>query len=664
MSEQSALFELNNKHLIGKIVTSTVSSGRIADISLPSDDRFGNMLVLSASDFAGREDMAIMDETFPIFAREEVCFLGQPILAVFGYEAEDVDLYCDQVKVTYQDMGDKEAESQVYGEPFIWNHGVCDDYFTENAKVFKSNFEAVPYRKQMLGDQRFFSVFKDGHMHIRFASQWPIHVRKSVSAALGIPMKDVVLYPQPYHAPYDQLIILPSLMSCICAMAALQSGELVELSFPLESWQPQVKIEHETAYTEEGDLLADKANCTIDLGAFPIFTEEVKHNLLAGLVAMYPMKAAEVTITVIRSQNPPASFFGDLGYSMALAGTENHFTSLAISLGMQPGIWKSERAKSRDPKAPVICESIKEGSDYDKLEKSLNSVMEKSWYSRKYAANTQKTLHMRKMNPVVGYSRGIGIACGDGVMGFSQQFNASANYKLSVTLLEEDQLIVNVGMNCDKSMIRIWKQTIKRYLDIPEDNISFTDVNDPAILDMGPSALSRKIGIVSALLMKACSEIARKKEFSRLPISVTATYEADFTDPFYFSSCIGSVAVELHIDTVLLAPVIDNIWADFHLGRVFDMDRLLSKARHTITSVLSDICPRTSSKCNIDISIEQDSKITTSSLTAALRALTTAALMSALSQALGHTIRRIPVTSDDILGIAKKTTYGAKEGEK
>ena len=148
--------------------------------------------------------------------------------------------------------------------------------------------------------------------------------------------------------------------------------------------------------------------------------------------------------------------------------------------------------------------------------------------------------------------------------------------------------------------------------------------------------------------------MARKLRFSRLPISITAENEAELTDPFYYSAGIGAVAIDLHIDTVMLSPIIDNIWVNFHLGHIFDMDRLLNKARHTITAVLSDICPRSTAKCNIDIKIDQDGSFSSSSLTAGLRGLTTAALTAALSQALGHTIRRIPVTSDDILGIANK----------
>jgi CO/xanthine dehydrogenase Mo-binding subunit len=447
-------------------------------------------------------------------------------------------------------------------------------------------------------------------------------------------------------------------------MASRISGELVQLSSPMVSWQPRMLIEHETAYMQDGTLLADRANCSVDMGAFPFFSSEVYHNVLAGLVPTYPLKAAEVCIITNRSSAPPSNFFGDLGFSMAQAGTESHFSQLAASIGMQPGVWKLGRISEIGPAGLPLCESVKQGADYDKLEKSAKEVIESSWYSRKYAANSQKHLIPVRMNPAINYSRGIGFACGESIMGFSQQFNASANYSITITMNENETLSVNTGIQADRTMTAIWKETIRKFIDIPDEDIIFVDINDPDILDLGPSALSRKIGIVSALLIKACSELARKLRFSRLPISVTAENEAELTDPFYYSSGIGAVAIDLHIDTVMLSPIIDNVWVNFHLSHVFDMDRLLNKARHTITAVLSDICPRSTAKCNIDIKIDQDGSFTASSLTAGLRGLTTAALVGALSQALGHTIHRIPVTSDDILGIAILQHQNSEGGEK
>ena len=657
MSEQSELFDLTKKHLIGKLVTATVSSGKIADISMPSENQFRHMLVLSAADFEHCGGIEVMDEEFPFFARDEVFYKGQPVLAVFGYDSEDVDLFCKQVKVSYQITPDSEnSDGKQYGNPFAWSYGNTDEYFTSKAKTFKSTFEVFPFSNSMLGDLRVFVVEKEDKYHVRLASQWPIHVRKSVAKALGIDLDDVAIYPQSYYSPYDQLVLEPSILACIAAMAAQQSGELVQISAPMVSWQPRMKIEHETAFLEDGTLLADKANCTVDLGAYPFFSAEVCSNVLAGLVPVYPMNAADISIQITRSSTAPASFFGDLGYSMALAGTENHFSQLASSLGIQPGLWRQSRIKDIGKGGNPLCESVKQGSDFDKLSKSIKEVLDKSWYSRKFAANAQKRMQGLRMNPMINYSRGIGIGCGQSIFGFSQQFNSNAKYSLTVTLNEDNTIRVNTGMTADKSMLGIWKDTVRKFLEVRAEDIFFTDINDSDIRDLGPSTLSRKMGIVSALLVQACSEIARKRQFSRLPITVSTQYEAELTDPFYFSSSIGTVAMDLHIDTVMLSPIIDNIWVNFHLGHVFDMEKLLNKARHTITAVLADICPRSSAKCNIDIKISQDGSFVASSMTSGLRGLTTAALISALSQALGHTIRKIPVTSDDILAIANKNT--------
>ena len=665
MPEQSDLFDLTKKHLIGRLVTSTVSNARIADISMPGESQFRHMLVLSASDFGNHNGIRIMDEELPFFAREEVCYKGQPVLAVFGYDSEDIELFCKQVKVSYQIKPDSEDPApEQYGSPFIWSYGNTDEYFNSGARTFRSTFEITPFSNSMLGDQRLFVVQKEGKFNIRLSSQWPIHVRKSVAEALECDIEDVVVHNQPYYAPYDQLVVFPSILACIACMASRISGELVQLSSPMVSWQPRMLIEHETAYMQDGTLLADRANCSVDMGAFPFFSSEVYHNVLAGLVPTYPLKAAEVCILTNRSSAPPSNFFGDLGFSMALAGTESHFSQLAASIGMQPGVWKLGRISEIGAAGLPLCESVKQGADYDKLEKSAKEVIESSWYSRKYAANSQKHLIPVRMNPAINYSRGIGFACGESIMGFSQQFNASAKYSITITMNENETLSVNTGIQADRSMTSIWKETIRKFIDIPDEDIKFVDINDPDILDIGPSALSRKIGIVSALLIKACSELARKLRFSRLPISVTAENEAELSDPFYYSSGIGAVAIDLHIDTVMLSPIIDNVWVNFHLSHVFDMERLLNKARHTITAVLSDICPRSTAKCNIDIKIDQDGSFTASSLTAGLRGLTTAALVGALSQALGHTIHRIPVTSDDILGIAVLQHQNTEGGEK
>lgn len=422
---------------------------------------------------------------------------------------------------------------------------------------------------------------------------------------------------------------------------------------PLVSFQPGLNFKLETVVSHEEGLVAGRYNCTVDMGAFPVFTQEVFNNILAGLVPIYPMKALDVKVTITKSATPPANFFGDLGFAMAQAVGETHFTRVALALDQQPGLWRLELLKKCGANGPQISEKVRQSVGFGNLAKTLENVITASWYPRKSAANTQKNLSGIKVNPLVDYSKGIGIATGEGIMGFSQEFNVAMQYSLAVTLTEDHQVMVNTGMQAGKDMLFIWKQTIKQYLDVPDDNITFLDINDPQIIDIGPNVLSRKIGIVTRLLIQACSEIARKKEFSRLPISVTATSKPDDSYSYYQSSCFGSVAIELHVDTVTLTPVIDKVWARFQMGHVFDKQKLINKARLAIFTVISEVLPNSSWEFNIDLQVEESADYKQSSITAAIRGLTAAALIGALSQALGHNVKFLPIKETDILTLLK-----------
>lgn len=654
MPEQSELFAVNRKHLVGKLVTATVSNGVIAGIELPEGGASSDLVVIGAKDFGECNFIDVMGEIVPIFAKDEVSYKGQPVLAVFGTVSEDVELFCNAVKVSYQITPDSESSApQVFGEPFNWSYGNTDEYFVQGSKTLKTTFSVGSHSCNMLGDQKIFAVMDEGVVKLQMETQWPVHVRRSVANVLGLPFEDVHIDVQPYFASFDQLIMMPSLLSCIAAKAASMTGELVRLYAPLVSWQPKMDFEFRTAVLQDGGCAAGRYKCTIDMGAFPIFSKEVCYNILAGIVPVYPMKALDVTVTIMKSCTPPANFFGDLGYSMSLAAVENHFTQLALAYGQQPGLWKLEQVKECGHKGTPMSECVRESSGFDNLAKTLDDVVSSSWYSRKYAANAQKALFTERMNPLVNYSRGIGIATGEGIMGFSQQYNALVRYSLSVTLTQDERVVVNTGMQAGKNMMAVWKQAIRQFLDVDEDSIVFKSVNDADIIDIGPDVLSRRIGIVTRLLIKACSEISKKKAFSRLPITVTAYSEADLSDPYYFSSCFGTVAVELHLDTVSLSPVIDKVWARFHMGHVFDVQKLVNKARLSIFSVISEVLPNWSGDLNIDLEVSQDSDYTPSSVTAAVRGLTMAALISAVSQAIGRYVNAVPITESSILALLK-----------
>ncbi len=654
MPEQSELLELNRKYLVGKLITSTVAKGHIANIELPPVEKYSNISIVTAEDLGLFNFVQVMDEKVPILATEEISYKGQPVMAVFGPEEEVVELYCKDVKVSYQIAPESEVLTpQVYGQPFEWSFGDTNEYFVPHSKIVKTTFFVKAHENALLGDQRIFASLQKGVMNIQLETQWPVNVKRSVAQVLGFPLEKVKVQAQPNVASYDQFILRPTIFSCIAAVAAVKTKSAVQMCAPLVSYQPALSYKLETVVSHEEGCVAGRFNCTVDMGAFPIFTQEVFHNVLAGIAPVYPMKALDVKVTILKSPTAPANFFGDLGFAMSQAAVENHFTQAAQALGLQPGLWRLDMLKACGNKGPSLSEKVRKSKGFDNLSKTLDEIINISWYARNSAANTQKKLYGNKVNPLVNYSKGIGIACGEGIMGFSQPFNVAMKYSLTVTLTEDNKVIVNTGMQAGKDMLFIWKQTIKKYLDVPEDDIIFMDINDEKIIDIGPNVLSRKIGIVTRLLKQACSEIAKKKTFSRLPITVESMSQLGESENFYYNACFGSVAIELHLDTVTLSPVIDKVWARFQMGHVFSMQKLINKARLAIFTVISEVFPNISWQFNIDLQVEESSDYSQSSITAAIRGLTIAALIGAISQALGRSVNFLPIKDADILSLLK-----------
>ena len=654
MPEQSDIFELNKKYLVGKLITSTVAKGHIAAIELPPEGKYSNIFVVTAEDLGLFNFVQVMDEKVPILAAQEISYKGQPVMAVFGPADEDVELYCREVKISYQIAPEAEVlTTEIYGQPFEWSFGDTNEYFVQHAKTVKSTFSVGAHESALLGDQRIFATLQKGVMNLQLETQWPVSVKKAVAQVLGFSLDKVNVEAQPNVASYDQFILRPTVFSCIAAVAAVKTKSAVQMCVPLVSYQPVLNYKFETVVSHDEGCIAGRFSCTVDMGAFPVFTQEVYNNVLAGIVPVYPMKALDLKVTILKSPSSPANFFGDLGFAMSQAAVENHYTQVALALGLQPGLWRLELLKTCENKGPALSEKVRQSKGFENLSKALEDVIEASWYTRKCAVNTQKRHYGNKVNPLVNYSKGIGLAAGEGIMGFSQQFNVAMKYCLSVTLTEDNKVIVNTGMQAGKDMLFIWKETIKQYLDVPEDDIIFLDINDEKIIDIGPNVLSRKIGIVTRLLIQACSEISRKKAFSRLPITVEATSKSSLSDPFYYSSCFGAVAIELHLDTVTLSPVIDKVWARFHMGHVFDMQKLINKARLAIFTVISEVFPNISWQFNIDLKVEESADYEQSSITAAIRGLTIAALIGAISQALGRPVNFLPITDLDILSLLK-----------
>ncbi len=488
----------------------------------------------------------------------------------------------------------------------------------------------------------------DDMMHIDAPTQWPFHLRDTVSETVSIPKKKIVVHQQQYFAPYDEKLIEPTILACLASMAANITGFSVEIQSQQPSISPEILILRKSAMDKYGKPLAERIDVTVDQGAFPLFSNELMNQLIAGLVPLYPLQAMQIKITILTSATPPAHFFGDLGYARATASTEGHYSLLARAAGMNPADWRMKYLGEYPQRTAQIA-SVR----FSRLKEMLTAICEKSDFQRKHATYEIQRSQKLRISTFLNYSRGIGIACGAGISGFSGSFPQGSQFSVQVKLDANDKTHLNTSFPTKSSSASVWKAIVARELDVDDDDVDF--IEDPMeIVDSGPVVLSRNIGRLPLLFEKACATVKSQRFIEPLPIVASCSSKSTVSSGSqFYSDSWAALVLELEIDTISLQPVIRHAWASFDFGYVHDEQALRSKVHNIIVRTLVENGAQLSKKKNnefsMDIEISTQSKGEPISISSVLHGLVISALGNAIIQALDADIPYMPVAAEDVL---------------
>jgi CO/xanthine dehydrogenase Mo-binding subunit len=257
-----------------------------------------------------------------------------------------------------------------------------------------------------------------------------------------------------------------------------------------------------------------------------------------------------------------------------------------------------------------------------------------------------------KLSTFFNYSRGVALACGAGISGFSSECRSLPQQPVQITLNPNNKVEVNTSFYTIGSSAEIWKQIISEELQVAKSDISFVE-EQKDMLDSGPSVLSANSGRMPQQIQKACSLIKEKRFVQPLPIceSVLSAKQPGMKGSMFLSNSWVATALELEIESVTLQPLVRRVWCAVSLSRVFDEQSLRSKIRHTIVTTLREAGALLSHSdtFNIEITIKDEGQQISSSITSALKGVITSAFISALEQALGYPVGKIPVDGGTLL---------------
>lgn len=647
MNQTQALFDIKKKHLVGKMVFTTKGGVGIRSVEFPEAR---NIMIITEEDLT-KSSIEFFGDSLPVFAHGFSDYAGQGLCAVFGPDWESVDGFISAIRIEYEE--ETQAPEPVVVEEKTWTSGKIPD-FTDKAlrpDIIGTRFEIHRHNASLLGDQRILACHADGKISVKLASQWPVHVRDCIAASLGLSRRVVEIYPVHFQAIYDQLMINPEIAAVVASAAAVKSDGLVEFNMSMTSFHPEMSFKIATLLDQKKNPVSQFAEITVDLGAYPVLASEYINAILAGVNPPYGLDSAQTTVTITKSGNHPVCSFGDLGYGMALSAAENHYSRVISTIGEKQTEWRSEHLEITSVKKTLYS-----SSQFDTLAHTLDDCAKDSWFDRQYAVNSQKGLANNGVNPFVRYSRGIGIACGQGVQGFSNKFKYLNQYSITGTYTKEGKVKISSGMVPSVGMGEIWSDIVSNGLGVESNDIIFTDINNTDVSDVGPSILSRSIKTVPVLLEEFVSQVNEKLKNPEIELPVKLTCFINHSDKkeLFCSDAYGTVVLSLHIDPVLLVPVIDKVWAKVQFGKIYDMAKTTNRIRQLISQTIGELCPSAQNTYEVNLEVRENPEKPVASASSLVRGLTSAALISALSQSLGHTVYILPLHEENILGIIEK----------
>ena len=609
---------------------------RISDLKLPDlDSRY---LVLTGNDIPGTNTISFLGRSMPIIAKETLSYPGQIILALFAPDYESAELVMREISVTTEPLGET-AEPQL---PDSLEYGWGELAEEDEAKLRKIE-TSFTLRHIAKRSRRLFTVtawMEGANMHIEAPTEWVELVKATVERATGYPKRNIIIHTLPYTAKHDEYLLDPALLAAVAATATIRTGLPSEIKTDGVFSRPGINVQRTVGVDEDGKPVTETAVMTVDQGAFAFAPEEYQRQAMAGLIPPYSLKRFRASVRIAASGSYPSAFCGSLGYSEALASTEYHISRIAAELGTTPYLYRGTVEKEKRKFTDYIP-----GFELEEVKKCADDAVERSSYNRKWSADT----FQKEDFGLLGYLRGIGMASGAGISGFSTTLSKELRFSAMMTYTQKRNVTINTSALSHQGTIASWKKKIaERIIPGRPDDVMFLSYG-PDTIDTGPDVLSRLVASFTPQLESAAKRLSILKDSEKLPVSLrfdaeNTSYPCEFENSGY-----GAVVCEIKIERNTMLPVVTEIWGSFAFPSIMDRISLVNSIRRTmmLTAEENGMVIPLSFRLHLELR-ETGTDDTVSSVQQLARGLTLGALMNAVAQAIGSKAAELLVTDEDL----------------
>jgi len=555
--------------LFAKTVRSARAKAKIVSIKTPTlpDDYY----IIDKNDIPGINRMRTVVSDHPIFAEDEVNYIGQPILLVVGPEREKIYEIVSQIKIKYKDeaaiynLEEAEVKKAVFTE-YSYSKGEPKAAFQHAERIIEDEYRTGRQEHIYLEPQGITGDYKDGCMYIYGSLQCPFYIEGAIQDVLGWDSDRIRIIQSTTGGAFGGKEEFPSLMACQVAVASIKTKRPVKMIYDRDEdiicstkRHPSI-VRYKAGLNKNNEVVALDIDIKFDAGAYSELSPVVLQRGMFSATGVYNFPNLKVRGRNFMTNNVPSGAFRGFGAPQTIFGTEMLMHNIAVKLGTNPLDYKIRHLLKR---GYPTCTSGKI-RDEVKLPEIIEKVEKMSWYRRKIGKHKK--------------FKGVGLSLFLHGCGFTGKGEATIKGKIilkkngdTVTLKVSS---VEMGQGAETCLRKIVAHT----LSLPVKKVICETIDTGLIPNSGPTVASRTIMIVGGLLRQASLELKdRWNDANEIEISKTYKHpdflswdDDKFEGDAYPTYSWGANVAEIEIDPVTYEIDVKKITAVYDVGVPID----------------------------------------------------------------------------------------------
>ena len=504
--------------LHGVTVRSPIARGRIREIRYEGDVPWQEIVVVTAKDVPGKNEVKLIKTDQPLLAdgvvnhcEEPVLLLAHPDRHLLEEARRSVVLDIEPLPAVHSIEAALEGDVVVWGEDNVFteyrvSRGDVDSVWDRAHLVLEGEYTTGAQEQMYIETQGMIArADPERGLEIWGSLQCPYYVQTALCPMFDLPPEKVRIVQAATGGGFGGKEEYPSILAGHAALLAWKSGRPVKMIYDrLEDVAATTKrhpsrTRHRTAVDEGGRILAMDIDFVVDGGAYVTLSPVVLSRGTIHAAGPYKCEHLRVRARAVATSSPPHGAFRGFGAPQSIFALERHLDRIADRLGIDPAELRRRNlltAGASTAVGQVIHEPIDLSHLVDVAQEKAGWVQRRAEYDR-WNATTDGPIR-----------KGIGIAVfyhGSGFTGAGEVHLAS---KAIVQAHSGGTLrVLAASTEIGQGTTTIFSQIVADAAHVGLERVEIAEPDTDEVPNSGPTVASRTVMVVGNLLAKATADI-------------------------------------------------------------------------------------------------------------------------------------------------------------